>query len=82
MQQIVNRLNIVKLLQCAAIILTVLYVVAGLWSTVTTLMNAPFSMKLLMLNILGLALRLGANAFDVLVLLGLAEIIKMKQMGR
>jgi hypothetical protein len=82
MQQLLDRLNVVKTLQCAIVVLTVIYVIGAVWPMIATLMNSPFTFKLLMLNILGLAMRLASSAFNVLVLLGLVELIKMKQLGR
>jgi hypothetical protein len=82
MYQMLNRMNIANMLQYGAVILAVLYIIGAFWPMVTTLMNNPFTMKLFMLNIVGTMMRLATGAFDVLVLLGLAELIKAKQLGR
>jgi hypothetical protein len=74
-----SNCDVVKLLWLGAVLVLGVNVINAVWPFIATLIDAPFSIKSLSLNIFSLALRLIDSLFSPLILIALAEIVKSKK---
>ena len=74
-----SRMNVVRVLQIIAVAMLAIQFLAAIYPMIMTFIRAPFGFGLFLMNLFSFLVRLSSGVFSGLVLIALAEMIKLKK---